>query len=224
MVMFISSHFIKNGLTRNALAVFAIILVGIAYFAITIYSALNRPLSWDEGWNLLVAKNLVSFGYYGRTRLGEPESASLIASQIPILSSALGVKVFGNSIFSARLPFIFWSFGTLLGFFILVKSVFNLRVAVISILALYLGSVHLDTHPMLAFTQILGEFSIAPLSFEDPAGAKEVLSRLSVVTSVKAAGVYDSSGSLFAEYVSAKSDAKLPNNISVLLSFFLTRG
>lgn len=59
---------------------------------------------------------------------------------------------------------------------------------------------------------VIGEFSVAPLSFDDRNGAEEVLGNLAVIPAVVSAGVYNSKGELFAQYhVSKDLVSSLPD-------------
>ena len=49
-------------------------------------------------------------------------------------------------------------------------------------------------------TKLIGEYSIAPLTFDDNVGAENILSKLSTNPSVKSAALYDRNGILFASY------------------------
>ncbi|MFC2151352.1 CHASE sensor domain-containing protein, partial [Bacteroidota bacterium] len=49
-------------------------------------------------------------------------------------------------------------------------------------------------------TKLIGEYSIAPLTFDDNIGAENILSKLSTNPSVKSAALYDRNGILFASY------------------------
>lgn len=49
-------------------------------------------------------------------------------------------------------------------------------------------------------TRLIGEYSIAPLTFDDKTGAENILSKLSANPSIKSAALYDKNGILFASY------------------------
>jgi signal transduction histidine kinase/CheY-like chemotaxis protein len=53
-------------------------------------------------------------------------------------------------------------------------------------------------------TKLIGEYSIAPLTFDDNTGAENILSKLSANPSIMSAALYDRNGILFASYT--KSD------------------
>lgn len=49
-------------------------------------------------------------------------------------------------------------------------------------------------------TKLIGEYSIAPLTFDDNSGAENILSKLSTVPGIKSGALYDRNGILFASY------------------------
>ena len=55
-------------------------------------------------------------------------------------------------------------------------------------------------------TKIIGEYSIAPLTFNDNTGAENILSKLSTIPEVKSGALYDRNGILFAVYKRTKED------------------
>jgi len=52
-------------------------------------------------------------------------------------------------------------------------------------------------------TQVIGDYCVSPLIFEDSAGAEEILAKLADVPSIVKAKVYDPDGELFAEFASS---------------------
>jgi signal transduction histidine kinase/ActR/RegA family two-component response regulator len=53
-------------------------------------------------------------------------------------------------------------------------------------------------------TKLIGEYSVAPLTFDDNQGAEKILSKLSTIAEIKSGVLYDRNGILFASY--KKSD------------------
>ncbi|MBU8893468.1 MAG: response regulator [Bacteroidales bacterium] len=81
---------------------------------------------------------------------------------------------------------------------------------------------HLNT---LMNTRLIGEYSVAPLTFDDNAGAENILSKLSTIPGAVSGALYDRNGFLFASY--KRSDDifiqplyKNPDELTESLSFF----
>jgi PAS domain S-box-containing protein len=55
--------------------------------------------------------------------------------------------------------------------------------------------------------QVIGEYCVSPLVFEDNAGAEQILAKLSDVPSITKATVYDTDGELFVSFASSKKPA-----------------
>lgn len=53
-------------------------------------------------------------------------------------------------------------------------------------------------------TKLIGEYSIAPLTFDDNIGAEGILSKLSTIPNIKSGSLYDRNGILFASYKSSE--------------------
>lgn len=49
-------------------------------------------------------------------------------------------------------------------------------------------------------TKLIGEYSVAPLTFDDNQGAENILSKLSTIAEIKSGVLYDRNGILFASY------------------------
>ena len=70
-------------------------------------------VTWDEGWNLHVAKNLVEHGKFIRLRNGAEVTASLHNGPITVFGIAAGLKLAGMEVFAGRLASVTYTILTL---------------------------------------------------------------------------------------------------------------
>ncbi len=116
------------------------------------------PLFFDEGWNLMVARNWVEAGHYGPMLKGRPVPPYMISTGFPAIAPlALSLRAFGIGLWQARLPGIFFSAGALLLLCWIAARLFGRSAATGTMAVLLLMPIHPDLHPILAGRQALGE-------------------------------------------------------------------
>ena len=134
----------------------AVLLAGLALcFAISqIYLT---PISWDEGWNFCVAKNLVQHSHFGCSILGQLTTPRLANSWLPIVTAAAGFKLFGLDYVAGR---VFITLLTLLAVFVLARvarGFSGARAAIATVIILLLLSAEARLHPLIIGSQVWGE-------------------------------------------------------------------
>lgn len=136
----------------------ACLIVGLALLALCIFNLAEAPpLWWDEGWTLSVARNWVEFGHYGRLLNGQPHN-SLLSAALPVTAPvALSFKLFGVGGWQSRLPGVLFLAGSLGLMFFLARRLYNLRVALGTLVFLAFLFPHADIHPAYLSRQVLGE-------------------------------------------------------------------
>lgn len=90
---------------------------------------LNSPPGWDEGWTLLVARNWVERGHYGRLLEGEPASNGLEAAFPVVWPIALSFRLLGIGVWQGRMPGVLFTFGALALLYYLASQLYNRAVA-----------------------------------------------------------------------------------------------
>lgn len=140
-----------------------LILVLLLFAALVLFLDQFPPIVWDEGWTATVARNWVERGFYGMYLNGEPAPPSQSAAFPSVLSIAAAFQFFGIGFWQARFVSVMYMMGAFAGLYALARSLYNSRVAVLSLLllvpfaamvhmqALYIGRNILAEPPMLFF-------------------------------------------------------------------------
>src|SRR5258706_4375836 len=125
--------------------------------ALTINLDRAPAMLWDEGWTVLVARNWVELGHYGKLSLGEKAPAGLQAA-FPVTGFvALAFKCLGIGLIQARLVITVYLLGTLALLFYLACRFYDRRVAVGTLLVLLLCLGNRFMHPLIMGRQVFGE-------------------------------------------------------------------
>ena len=140
------------------------IFVGLFFAAFILAAGLvnlqRAPLWWDEGWTLLVARNWVELGHYGRILNGELDSAGM-AGHFPVVASvALSFKLLGVGVWQGRLPGLLYTFGAFILMFFLADRLYNRKVARLTIFVLVFLYPLAQTNPILSGRQVLGDMPV----------------------------------------------------------------
>jgi 4-amino-4-deoxy-L-arabinose transferase-like glycosyltransferase len=116
------------------------------------------PLSFDEGWIMTVARNLVELGHYGRLINGEPYQETIINIGIPVIAPiALSFYLFGVGILQARITIVLFTLAALFVFYKLVGRLYNSKIAFASLLAILILPFNFELNSIFVGRQALGE-------------------------------------------------------------------
>src|SRR5436309_7187408 len=85
-------------------ALLGLLLTSVLLLAGLIKLEVMPPLGWDEGWTLMVARNWVERGHYGRLLDGGLVAPGLSAALPAVAPIALSFRHFGVGIWQGRLP------------------------------------------------------------------------------------------------------------------------
>ncbi len=120
------------------------------------------PIWFDEGWALSLARNWAEIGHYGHLLLGKPVPATILNTGVPAVAPlTLSFRLLGVGLWQARMPGVLYTLGALSALYYIALELYGERVAVATILAALLLSVHPDLHPILVGRQALGEMPAA---------------------------------------------------------------
>jgi 4-amino-4-deoxy-L-arabinose transferase-like glycosyltransferase len=86
-------------------------------------------LFYDEGWYLVVARNWVEHGHYGRLLAGQLTSPGILAGFPLVASVALAFRLLGVGVWQARLVVVLYTLGALVLLYALARRLYNRRVA-----------------------------------------------------------------------------------------------
>lgn len=90
------------------------LLLAAAFLVVCLPGITNTPTPWwDEGWTMMVARNWVEQGHYGRFLAGVPVAPRLSAAFPTVASVALSFKLLGVGIGQARLPILLYTVAAL---------------------------------------------------------------------------------------------------------------
>jgi len=126
-------------------------------FVILTWNLTARPMWWDEGWTLSVARNLVEHGHYGRLLSGQPAPDGMNASYTVTAPIALNFKLFGVGIWQGRLFSVLCTIGALLLMYYLARQLYNREIAIGTLFVLLLMPMHPQLHPIIMGRQVLAE-------------------------------------------------------------------
>lgn len=118
------------------------------------------PLWWDEGWNLILAKNWITSSLYGERLNGEELAVALSGSPTVVLPIAFSFRLFEIGSWQARLPallFFLLSLG-LLQF--LCAQLYSRSTALLSVLLCLLLGAQVHLYAPLLGTQAVGEIVV----------------------------------------------------------------
>jgi 4-amino-4-deoxy-L-arabinose transferase-like glycosyltransferase len=116
------------------------------------------PLFFDEGWNLMVARNWLELGHYGPLMNGRPMPGWMLSTGFPaVLPLALSFRLFGIGLWQSRLPGIFFTAGAIAFICYLAYRIFGRGAATGTLAVLLLMPIHPELHPILIGRQALGE-------------------------------------------------------------------
>jgi hypothetical protein len=112
---------------------------------------------WDEGWTLSVARHWVEDGHYGRLRDGQRIAPGLEASFVTTVPVGVTMRLLGVGVWQGRVFGVLCSAAVTLLLAALAARLYNSRVAVATVVAALLLSIHPQIHPLLQGRQVLGE-------------------------------------------------------------------
>lgn len=115
------------------------------------------PLWWDEGWTLVVARNWVEAGHYGRFLAGTPVSPGLAGAPTVVLPVALSFRLFGVGAWQGRLPGVAFTVVTLWLLYRVTALLYGQRAGVAALGLALVTPMAPDLHPLLIGKQVLGE-------------------------------------------------------------------
>jgi hypothetical protein len=116
------------------------------------------PLWWDEGWNLLSARNWIERGHYGPLLAGKPIPASIASSGFPVVGlAALSFRLFGIGIWQGRVVGILFTVGALVLMYYLALQLYGRSIAKSTLVVLLVMSGHRELHPLIMGRQAIGE-------------------------------------------------------------------
>lgn len=133
------------------------IVLGLALLALGLWNLDGPPMWWDEGWTLSVARHWAEDGHYGRLRDGEPIAPSLAASFTTALPVGVTMRLLGVGVWQGRVFGVLCATAVTLLLAALAGRLYNTRVAVATVVAALLMSLHPQMHPLLQGRQVLAE-------------------------------------------------------------------
>src|SRR2546422_620504 len=151
-----------SGRSLAPLATAAVLLGGVLNLEVA------PPLGWDEGWTLMVARNWVERGHYGRLLDGAQVAPGLAAALPAVAPIALCFRLFGVGVWQGRLPGVLFTVAALVVLYCLVCRLYGHRVAAAALGFLLLVPGHVPFHPLFWGRQALAEM---PLLFYLLAGS-----------------------------------------------------
>lgn len=126
----------------------AVILVLVALVLALWRLDVAPPLFWDEGWTLMIARNWVERGRYGRLLAGEIVPAGLSAAPSVVASIALSFRLFGVGIWQARLVIVLYTVALLWLLYYLARRLYSPRIATATLAVALLMNPVSGVHPL----------------------------------------------------------------------------
>jgi 4-amino-4-deoxy-L-arabinose transferase-like glycosyltransferase len=117
-------------------------------------------LWWDEGWTLLVAKNWVERGFYGRLIEGQIAAPGLQAAFPVITPIALSFRIFGIGVWQGRLPGVLFTLASLSLIYYLSRRLYSKPVAAGTLFVLVLMLVHPAINPIYNGRMVLADMPV----------------------------------------------------------------
>ncbi len=133
-------------------AVLALVLLGLGLWNLD-----GPPMWWDEGWTLSVARHWAEDGRYGRLRDGAPAQPGLEASFAVTLPVGVVMRVLGAGVWQGRVFGVLCATGATLLLAALGTRLYSHRIAIATVVAALLLSLHPQIHPLLQGRQVLAE-------------------------------------------------------------------
>lgn len=142
----------KSTLALLPLCVFAAVLLAVK-------PVQTPPLWFDEGWNLMVARNWVERGSYTQLLDGQPVRPTLLSTGLPAIAPiAASFRLLGVGPWQGRLPGALFVAGALALLYYLAARFYNRGVATATLaVALLMSTGQLQLHPVLIGREALGE-------------------------------------------------------------------
>jgi len=118
------------------------------------------PVWWDEGWTMMVARNWVEDGFYGRYLAGEPSPPGLEGHYPVVASVALSFRCLGVGLWQARLPGAMYTLGAIGLAFYLAYKLYGLDAAwgTLAVLLFFIGRPEIN--PLMIGRQVLGDMPV----------------------------------------------------------------
>ena len=146
-----------NFVTSNTKLFLVAVTILTAFAALSVNLETTPPLWWDEGWTLLVARNWVELGHYGRLLDGQAAPRGLEAGFPVTASIAFSFAVFGVGVYQARLVAVAFAIAALVSLYLLTCRFYNRSIAIGTLAVLIFMSGNVDINPLIAGRQVLGE-------------------------------------------------------------------
>lgn len=132
-------------------------VLALALLALGLWNLDGPQMWWDEGWTLSVARNWAEEGHYGRLRDGAPARPGLEASFVTTLPVGATMRLLGAGLWQGRLFGVLCATAATLLLAALAARLYGGRVAVATVVAAQLLTVHPQIQPMLQGRQVLAE-------------------------------------------------------------------
>lgn len=130
---------------------------GLALVALGLWNLAGPPMWWDEGWTLSVARHWAEDGHYGRLRDGVPVGPGLEASFTTTIPVGLTMRLLGVGVWQGRLFGVLCATAVTLLLAALAARLYDRRIAIATVVAVLLLSIHPQIHPLLQGRQVLAE-------------------------------------------------------------------
>lgn len=132
-------------------------LFAAALLALGLWRLDARPLWWDEGWTLTVARNWLELGHYGRLREGEPVRGGLEAAPAVTLPVALTMGLLGVGPWQGRVFGVLCAVTAILLLAALAHRLYGRRTAWATAAVCLLMMPERQLHPLLQGREVLAE-------------------------------------------------------------------
>ncbi len=145
------------GLWRYRNTALALLFMLALWFLMTINLDSTPPVWWDEGWTLTVARTWVERGYYARLLDGQIAPPGLEAAFPTTASVALSFRLLGVGLWQGRLVGVLYTLGAIALTYYLARQLYDPKVALGTLFALLLLSMHPQAHTLIMGRQVLAE-------------------------------------------------------------------
>ncbi len=115
---------------------------------------------WDEGWTLLVARNWVERGFYGRLLEGQFAPPGLQAAFPVVAPIALSFRMFGVGLWQGRLPGVLFTLASLWMIYYLARRLYSRPVAMGTLFVLVAMLVHPAINPIYNGRMVLADMPV----------------------------------------------------------------
>jgi hypothetical protein len=137
-----------------------LLIILITVLATTLELERIPPVWWDEGWTMMVARNWVEHGFYGRYLAGQPAPPGLEGHYPVVASVALSFRFFGTGLWQARLPGVLYTLGAIGLAFYLAFKLYGAGAAWGTLAALLLFIGRPEINPLMIGRQVLGDMPV----------------------------------------------------------------